>query len=201
MQTALVVAIAVVVLIAVGVAAYFVVTARRSRRLQNRFGPEYDRTVSSTGDQRAAERELAEREEKRKRFDIHELEPQARAQYAERWTVVQAHFVDAPVDALRDADALVTQLMGQMGYPMESFEQMAAHVSVDHPQEVEDYRAAHAASEASARDSASTEDMRRGIQRYRSLFQSLLGQKPASPAPDGAPQDSEARDESRADQR
>ena len=88
MQTALVVAIAVVVLVAVGVAAYFVLTARRSRSLQNRFGPEYDRTVRSTGDQRAAERELAEREEKRKHLEIHELEPQARAQYAERWTVV-----------------------------------------------------------------------------------------------------------------
>jgi hypothetical protein len=62
---------------------------------------------------------------------------------------------------------------------------MAADASVDHPREVEDYRAAHAISEASTRDEASTEDMRLGIHRYRSLFESLLGREVSAPA-DGA---------------
>jgi hypothetical protein len=65
---------------------------------------------------------------------------------------------------------------------MEDFERMAEDVSVDHPREVEDYRAAHAISEASTRDEASTEDMRLGIQRYRSLFESLLGREISAPA-------------------
>jgi hypothetical protein len=196
MQTALVVAIAVVVLIAIGVAVYYALTAQRSRRLRDRFGPEYDRTVSSTGDQRAAERELAAREAERKHLEIRDLDPEARAKYAERWVVVQGRFVDVPAEALRDADALVTELMSQMGYPMDGFERMAANVSVDHPQEVEDYRAAHAASMAS---DASTEDMRRGIQRYRSLFQSLLGREVTTQGADRASDGSEPRDPSRAD--
>jgi hypothetical protein len=201
MQTALIVAIAVLAVIAIGAAVYFGLVAQRRRNLRTRFGPEYDRTVEATGDQRAAERELAAREERRKRLDIHQLEPGARAEYAQRWIEVQARFVDLPADSLREADALVNQLMGQMGYPMESFEQMAAHISVDHPQVVEDYRAAHAASVASAaEDGASTEDLRRGIQRYRSLFESLLGQRAAPNADQAARDGAEQRDATRAEQ-
>jgi hypothetical protein len=77
---------------------------------------------------------------------------------------------------------MVTEIMSRRGYPMDDFERMAADVSVDHPREVEDYRTAHAISEASIRDEASTEDMRLGIQHYRSLFESLLGQEISAPA-------------------
>jgi hypothetical protein len=77
---------------------------------------------------------------------------------------------------------MVTEIMSKRGYPMDDFEQMAADVSVDHSREVEDYRAAHAVSDASTRDEASTEDMRLGIQHYRSLFESLLGQEISAPA-------------------
>jgi hypothetical protein len=200
MQTVLIVAIAVVVLVAIGVMVYYALGARRSQNLRNRFGPEYDRTVQSAGDQRTAERELAARQERRKHFEIHELEPAARAEYGQRWLEVQARFVDQPTEAVRDADTLVNELMGKMGYPMESFEQMASHVSVDHPREVEDYRAGHAVSVALAEDEASTEDMRRAIQHYRSLFESLLGQEASSHAAgSAAAAGPEPRDRSRAD--
>jgi hypothetical protein len=202
MQTALIVAIAVVVLVAIGVMVYYALGARRSQNLRSRFGPEYDRTVQSAGDQRTAERELAARQEWRKHFEIHELEPAARAEYGQRWLEVQARFVDTPAEAVRDADALVNELMGKMGYPMESFEQMASHVSVDHPREVEDYRAGQALSVALAEDDASTEDMRRGIQHYRSLFESLLGQEASSRAAgSAAAAGPELHDRSRADHR
>ena len=182
MTTTVWIVIAIAVVIAIGLVTYLAIGRGRTQRLRSRFGPEYDRTVEATGDQRGAERELNARQERRRTFDIRELEPAVQSQYAKQWRAVQARFVDEPARALRDADGMVTEIMGKRGYPMENFEQMAADVSVDHAREVEDYRAAHAISEASTRDEASTEDMRLGIQHYRSLFESLLGQETSNPA-------------------
>jgi hypothetical protein len=185
MPAAVWIVIALAVLAVIGLGAYLTAGRGRTQSLRRRFGTEYDRTVEAEGGQREAERELGARQERRRRFDIHELEPAVQARYAEQWRAVQARFVDEPAQALRDADGMVTEIMTGRGYPMDDFEQMAADASVDHPREIEDYRAAHAISEASARDEASTEDMRLGIQHYRSLFESLLGQETSIPA-DGA---------------
>jgi hypothetical protein len=182
MPTVVWIVIAIACLVLIGLGAALGMGRGRSRGLRNRFGQEYDRTLESTGDKRQAERQLTARQERRRQFEIHELEPRAQSQYAEQWRAVQARFVDEPAQALRDADGMVTEVMSRRGYPMDDFEQMAADVSVDHPGEVEDYRAAHAISEASTRDAASTEDMRLGIQHYRSLFESLLGQEISIPA-------------------
>lgn len=182
MPTAVWIAVAFAILIVIGLGIYFAVGRGRTLSLRSRFGPEYDRTVEATGGQREAERELDARRERRRQFEIRELEPAVQSQYAEQWRAVQARFVDEPTQALRDADGMVTEIMTRRGYPMDEFEQMAADVSVDHPREIEDYRAAHAISEASTRDEASTEDMRLGIQHYRSLFESLLGQEVSNAA-------------------
>ena len=101
MDTGLVVAI-VVVLVLLALLAFFAGRQRRSRNLQDTFGPEYDRTVEQTGDRRAAD------------------------------------------------------------------------LSVDHPQVVDDYRAAHAIAAANDRSEASTEDLRQALVHYRSLFEELL---------------------------
>jgi len=177
MPIAVWIAIAISGLVVITLGTYFAVGRGRTVSLRSRFGPEYDRTVEATGDRREAERELDARRERRRHLDIRELEPVVQSRYAERWRAVQARFVDEPTQALRDADGMVTEIMRQRGYPMEDFERMTADVSVDHSRDVEDYRAAHAISEASTRDEASTEDMRLGIQRYRTLFESLLGRE------------------------
>jgi len=90
------------------------------------------------------------------------------------WHQAQARFVDAPADALTEADSLLTSVMAERGYPMEDFDQRSADVSVDHPTVVENYRAAHAISTASGRGQASTEDMRQAMVHYRALFEELV---------------------------
>jgi len=65
--------------------------------------------------------------------------------------------------------------MRDRGYPMDDFDQRAADVSVDHPQVVENYRAANAISHRHAQGQASTEELRRAMVHYRSLFDELLG--------------------------
>ncbi len=197
MQVTVWIVIGMAALVVIGVVAYFTVGRgqMRSRSLRNRFGREYDRTVEAAGDQREAERELDARQERRRQFEVRELEPEARSRYVEQWREVQARFVDMPAQALHDADGMVTEIMTRRGYPIEDFEQMAADVSVDHSREVEDYRAAHAISEASVKDQASTEDMRLGIRHYRSLFESLLGQEIPTPANGATAGANDRRDE------
>jgi hypothetical protein len=147
---------------------------RRSSRLQEQFGPEYDRTVDEAGRKRDAEAELAERARQRERLDIIPLQPEAQRRYSRSWTDVQGRFVDDPPGAVNDADGLVTDVMRERGYPIDDFDQRAADISVDHPEVVENYRAAHAIYLKSDRGDAGTEDLRQAFVHYRALFEELL---------------------------
>ena len=150
-------------------------TARRKRAgLQDRFGPEYDRTVERTGRRRGAEAELQERERQRERLNIVPLQPEARDRYAESWRSVQTRFVDDPSGAVGDADRLVTDVMRDRGYPIDDFDRRAADVSVDHPDVVENFRAGHEIYLRSDRGEAGTEDLRQAFVHYRALFEELL---------------------------
>jgi hypothetical protein len=151
---------------------------RRSQQLQQRFGPEYDREVARAGDRRAAESELAAREQRHRSLDIVELDPAARDRYLSDWRATQNRFVDDPPGATREADMLVATVMRARGYPVDDFEQRAADVSVDHPRVAENYRAAHALSRASEQGLASTDDLRQAFVYYRSLFAELLDIQP-----------------------
>jgi hypothetical protein len=166
--------IAVVVIVAIAVAVWGFTRKRRTEQLQTRFGPEYERTVEAEGDRRTAESELADRVKRREAFDVRPLAPAAAQRYRDEWRDVQGRFVDAPNAALTDADRLVTAVMGERGYPMEAFDQRAADISVDHPQVVDDYRSAHSISVANDEGRASTEDLRRAMVGYRSLFEQMV---------------------------
>jgi hypothetical protein len=69
---------------------------------------------------------------------------------------------------------LITSVMRERGYPMDDFDQRSADISVDHPDVVQDYRAAHGISLANDHGAASTEDQRQGMVHYRSLFERML---------------------------
>jgi hypothetical protein len=172
MTAAIIIIVVLVVLLIAG--AIIALPRMRSRRLQEQFGPEYQRTVDSTGDQRAAEKDLHEREQRRKELEIRPLDPGARDAYAQRWRRTQEMFVDAPTDAVGEADALVQQVMGDRGYPVGDFEQQARDVSVDHADVVSEYHAAHEISLLNRRGQATTEQLREAMVHYRTLFTELL---------------------------
>jgi hypothetical protein len=165
--------IAVVVLAAIAVAAW-AFRSRRTTELKERFGPEYDRVASGASNKREAEAELREREQRRSDFDIRPLDPDARERYREQWEGVQARFVDDPAGAVTEADVLIQAVMRDRGYPVEDFETRSADLSVDHPDVVENYRAAHGIATAHARGNAGTEELRQAVKHYRSLFEELL---------------------------
>jgi hypothetical protein len=166
--------IAVAVVLAVLAAVWWFMRARRSRSLQEGFGPEYDRTVAEAPTKREGEAELQERQKRREELDIRPLAPGARDRYIDEWRTVQARFVDNPSAAVADADRLVSQVMRDRGYPTDDFERRASDISVDHPHLVDNYRTAHDLSLASDRGDATTEDLRRAMKHYRALFEELL---------------------------
>jgi hypothetical protein len=168
----IVIVVAVVVVVALVVAA--MLAKRRRAHLQDRFGPEYDHTVEDAKNRRSAEHELREREQRHDDLDLHALPPQSRDRYQHEWTELQSRFVDRPQVAVADADALIGQVMRDIGYPVESFESNADLISVSHPNVVSRYREGHAIYTKTVEGSATTEDLRRGVIAYRSLFDELM---------------------------
>ncbi len=170
----LIAASVVVVVAVVIVAATLVRSRRKTQRLQQHYGREYERLVSETGDQKAAEKELTARERKRDKLDIVPLTSAALSDFSTRWHQVQTGFVDNPATAVGVADRLVTEVMRKRGYPVDDFDQRAADISVDHPHVVENYRTAHGIHLSQQHGDVSTEQQREAFVHYRALFEELL---------------------------
>ena len=170
----LIVGIVVVIGVAIG-AAVAASRRKRSEGLKERFGPEYERTVSLTGEPKAAEKELIERERKRKKLDIKPLTAASLKGYVTRWRAVQTAFVDHPASAVGEADVLVTEVMRERGYPIDDdFDRQAADISVDHPTVVNNFRAAHDIYLSQQNGDIGTEAQRQAFVHYRALFDELL---------------------------
>jgi hypothetical protein len=163
--------------------------ARRTKTLQGRFGPEYNRTVDTADSRRDAERELAARAERRDELDIRPLPTAARDRYVVQWQTVQARFVDDPSGAVREADNLIQSVMSDRGYPVDDFDQRAADISVDHPRVVENYREGHRLV------GGDTEDLRQAMRHYRALFEELVEDTADTPMSRDESRDDVARDE------
>ncbi len=163
-------------IIALLVVAAWLLSRRRkqSLRLQQRFGPEYGRTVDELGGRAKAESELKARELRVERLNIMPLAASEAARFSQAWSTLQSRFVDNPKGVVMQADQLVRELMLKRGYPMGDFERRAADISVDHPTVVETYRAAQAIAIRDHRGEANTEDLRQAVVYYRVLFDELL---------------------------
>ena len=170
-----IVVLIVVLLVVLAVVGFVLAQQKKRQRLRSQFGPEYDRTVESSGKRREAERDLAERAQRREQLDIRPLPEQDRQAFADRWRSTQEDFVDRPSMAVRQADLLVAEVMSRRGYPVGDFDQQARDVSVDHAHVVEEYRAAHHISKLNDHEQATTEQLRQAMVHYRALFNELLG--------------------------
>lgn len=147
---------------------------KRTERLHDHFGSEYDHTVQTLGDEKKAQTELEGRQKHVEALDIHPLSVEEHDRYVAEWTAVQSRFVDEPGQAIVDADRLITEVMQTRAYPVSDFEQRAADVSVSYPALVSNYRAARVIALKNEQHQADTEELRQAMIYYRSLFEELL---------------------------
>lgn len=177
MTTSQIVLLVIVIAIAVLVAGGLRAAAQRRQRteaLRRTFGPEYDRAVQGADNRRDAERELRQRRARHAELEIRPLAPERREHYQARWQGVQSHFVDAPNEALTDADRLVTELMHERGYPTDSVGEQAELLSVAHGAVLGGFRAGHTIEQDSAAGTAGTEQIRQAMLHFRTVFEELL---------------------------
>ena len=162
--------IVVIVIVTLVVAAVVALGALRRARLQRQFGPEYDRMVKARG-RKKAEAELTGRQRRVEALEIHELTPEQQASYSGDWTAIQERFVDTPVEAVGAAHTLIWNVMRDRGYPTDDRTASMDALSVHHGRSMEGYRT----TQDLRADSASTEQLREAMIRYRSLFEDLTG--------------------------
>jgi len=174
-ETLILILIALAILIVAGLVAWMAIRWTRSRKLREKFGPEYDYTMEKVGDRRTAEETLAEREKRVNKLDIRDLDSHERDRYHTEWSEIQAEFVDEPTKSVESANRLITEVMIARGFPVADFEQRAADISVLYPNLVPNYRNAYAIAVKSQNNGTSTEDLRQAMVYYRSLFEELLG--------------------------
>jgi len=176
--TTLIVVVVVLLLIVGGIASMVMSRRQRTKRLEERFGPEYDRAITEIGDQSQAEKELEERIAHVKALNIRPLSAEEVNSYALEWQATQREFVDEPLKALQKADRLIREVMKARGYPVEDFDQRVADISVNYPELVADYRGLHHIAIKDVKDKVSTEDMRQAMVHGRALFENLMRQEP-----------------------
>jgi len=174
-MTIIVVITAIVMLVLGGFLGVYFSRRQRTKRLQKKFGPEYDRAVDELGGQSEAEEELDARLKHVESLDITSLSEERKIHFADEWRATQAKFVDQPLVAIREADQLIKEIMKEKGYPVEDFERRAADISVDYPELVVNYRNLREIVDKSDQDDISTEELRQAMIHSRSLFEELLG--------------------------
>jgi hypothetical protein len=188
-MTTVTVIIVVLVLVALAAAAAVFAQNRRRAQLQHRFGPEYDRAVESADSRRDAEHHLTEVAQRRDELDIRDLDDTERLRYSAEWDTIQARFVDEPGPAVDAAEALLTSVMRERGYPVDDFDERAELVATDHPDVVTHYRDAHAAHQRHRNSGGiETEDLRQSFVHYRALFVALVQGVSASHSPTHPPE-------------
>lgn len=173
-NTTTIILVAIVFLVVGGLLAMAVMRFQRTRRLRERFGPEYDRMVNEAGDKQKAESELEARLAHVEALQIRPLSTEEVNRFSLEWQDTQAEFVDEPMASIQKADRLIREVMKAKGYPVEDFEQRAADISVDYPDLVTDYRGLHLIAVKEADDEVSTEEMRQAMVHARALFEKLV---------------------------
>ena len=167
---AIVTAVLVVALVAMSMS-----RSRRSTGLRDKFGPEYDRTVTEAGSRRTAERDLRDREEQYATMDIRPLSDAARDRYTEDWARAERLFVDDPELAAREADRIVRGVLDDRGYPNDDLDTQTAAMSVEHPNAVQRYRHGHdMVHDTDASPEERTENLRKGMVDFRVIFEELV---------------------------
>lgn len=177
--TLLVTLLVVATLLIIAVVVALAVRRSRKRRLataREEYGPEYERLAEERGSEEQAEKELRQRRQKVEN-EVKPLPDESRERYDEEWRInVEQTFVNDPAASLDEADRVIERILVERNFPVGSRQEAKEGVGVMHPGVVEDFREAqkiHQESSSREGSGADLEQMRRAIQKYRSVFDRL----------------------------
>src|SRR5690349_23468317 len=166
----------IIVVLVIVAAILLAVRAGRRKKLQQTFGPEYDRVVADADSRTDAERELREREKRHAELELKPLSAESKAKYSVAWEEVQIQFVDAPETAVSTADELTTRLIAERGYPTGDYDDQLATLPAEHARTLAPYRHAPPLSERSQNGQPDTEDLRQARVHYPGLLADPAGE-------------------------
>jgi hypothetical protein len=95
------------------------------------------------------------------------LSPEARNQFVNSWHRITARFIDAPREAVQQADALVLSLLSERGRPVQHDR---------FPKPIREARRCIASESTNG-----TEALRQAMLHYRSIFTEAIGRRPPEP--------------------
>ena len=98
---------------------------------------------------------------RRRQPDLMALSAESHDRYLAEWDRIEARFVEAPAEAVREADSLVMSMLRERRHPLEARSL---------PREVREARR-----DASARRGDSTERMRLAMLHYRAVMEKMVG--------------------------
>ncbi len=173
--------IGIIIAVIVVVAAIVVASGELKRaRTRRQFGPEYDRLAQELGSKKKADAELTARQRRVEALHIHELSAEQQASYSGDWTAVQERFVDTPAEAVSAAGTLIGNVMRDRGYPADDKNASLEALSVYHADSLDGYRRTRDI----RIDTATTEQLREAMIRYRAMFEDLTGLRNDAPEHD-----------------
>jgi hypothetical protein len=157
----------------------FLVMQRKRRRLEmarEEYGSEYQRVAEERGSEEQAEKELRERRgtvEDR----VRPLPEESRERYDEEWRAnVEQTFINDPAASLDGADRVIERVLVERNFPTGSREEAGDGLGAMYPGVAEDFREAqriHKEGTSREGSGADLEQMRRAIQKYRSVYERL----------------------------
>jgi len=99
----------------------------------------------------------------RRRLALKPLPSEAIDRHVHAWDRLETRFLDAPEQAVREADSLVMTLLNERGHPMED------HLLPRHLQQ--------ARREGMAREGKGTENLRHSMLHYRAVMEEMIGRQ------------------------
>lgn len=166
-NTSMIVLGVIVLLVVLGVASMIMARQRRTQRLQEQFGPEYDHMIEVTRAEEQAERELEERLEQARSLNIRPLSVEEVNRYALEWQATQRDFVDEPLMAVQ------SKFVDDPSDSVKQADQLVADVIKDITRSFADRRGS-LEKQWNGGEQASTEDLRIALKQYRYFFDRLL---------------------------
>lgn len=151
---------------------------RKSDDLRRALGPDCEHQAGSAD--RPHGQNVAERGPITPPPAIRPLSPASRQRYLRAWDGAESRALEVPVLALSEADALVTGLLAERGFPVsdgrtDDDRRRRELLSAEHRSILQRVSAGRAIEKANSSDRADLEQVRQGLEHFRSAFHAVIG--------------------------